>query len=66
VCADCHSTIKYISKSTGREIILRDFFFFERSSNCWLSDFIAEGKLYIEHPYTKACDEVNRKNQRKG
>jgi hypothetical protein len=40
--------------------------FFERSSNCWLSDFIAEGKLYIEHPYTKACDEVNGKNQRKG
>jgi hypothetical protein len=24
VCADCHSAIKYISKSTGREIILRD------------------------------------------
>uniref|UniRef100_A0ACD5TPT6 Uncharacterized protein n=1 Tax=Avena sativa TaxID=4498 RepID=A0ACD5TPT6_AVESA len=24
VCADCHSAIKYISKSTGRAIILRD------------------------------------------
>ncbi|KAM3258843.1 hypothetical protein ACQJBY_050555 [Aegilops geniculata] len=24
VCADCHSAIKYISKSTGREVILRD------------------------------------------
>jgi len=24
VCADCHSALKYVSKATGREIILRD------------------------------------------
>ncbi|KAL6624693.1 hypothetical protein ACP70R_032014 [Stipagrostis hirtigluma subsp. patula] len=33
VCADCHSALKYVSKATGKEIILRDSNRFHRMKN---------------------------------
>ncbi|XP_028760883.1 putative pentatricopeptide repeat-containing protein At1g68930 [Neltuma alba] len=37
VCADCHSAIKFISKVTGRIIIVRDSSRFHQFSNGWCS-----------------------------